>query len=373
MKKARIISTNILCSLGSSTDEVFARVVAGESGVNENPNFEALESLYVSQIDNEELDALFSEIYSQGDSCTRFEKMAILSLDEAAKRGDINLADDKLLIILSTTKGNIELLDKEGRYSERLLLSSSAKVISSFFGNQNRVVIISNACISGVVALIEAQRYLADGDFEKVAVVGCDTLTKFVIAGFGCFKALAPTICRPFDIDREGLNLGEAAATVVLDWMEAEQGDIYLEDGAITNDATHISAPSRTAEGLFAAINRCDTSGADFIMAHGTATPYNDPMEAVAINRAKLENIPTLSLKAIFGHTLGAAGVIETIIGCKMLQDGVLLPSIGFQNQGVQHPIRISTELKNIEMSSFLKTISGFGGCNAALVIRKEE
>lgn len=372
MKRARLIASNIVCPIGFSTHEVFERVVRGEGGVREITRFREFESLYAAEIPTELIETSFGAISHKGEAYSRFEKMAILSLGEAAQQGKIDLADPKLLIVLSTTKGNIELLDSANSHSERLLLSSSAEAITAFFGNPNSAVVISNACISGVAALIEAQRYLADGHFERVAVVGCDTLTKFVIAGFGCFKALAPTTCRPFDKEREGLNLGEAAATAILDWAVPDKSDIYLADGAITNDATHISAPSRSAEGLYAAIRRCDTAGIDFISAHGTATPYNDPMEAVALNRAGLQEVPTLSLKAVFGHTLGAAGVLETVMSCKMLSENVLLPSRGFSELGVEQPINISTELKRQKMGAFLKTISGFGGCNATLVVRKE-
>ncbi|MGL4957112.1 MAG: beta-ketoacyl synthase N-terminal-like domain-containing protein [Bacteroidales bacterium] len=372
MKHARIIASNIVCSLGFDTDEVFKRVVSGDTGVNALTAFDEFESVYAAQIKTESLEKEFASISPLKNEYTRFEKMAILSLSKAAQEVGIDLSDSKLLLILSTTKGNIDLLDKTNKYSEQLLLGSSAKVITSYFGNPNSAIVISNACISGVAALIEAQRYLADGEFKRIAIVGCDTLSKFVIAGFGCFHALAPNECRPFDQNREGLNLGEAAATIILDWAEADKNDIVLGKGAITNDSTHISAPSRTAEGLYAAIKRCNTTAEiDFILAHGTATPYNDPMEAIAISRANLQEVPTLSLKAIFGHTLGAAGVLETIIGGKMLTENILLPSRGFSILGVEQPIKISTEMKKQEMHEFLKTISGFGGCTASLLVKK--
>lgn len=381
MTQAKIISTNIISSLGFSTEEVFDAVCEGSSGLERRICYidgidgaDGVEEL-VSCVDDRSVDGLFANICHDVEHYTKFEKMTILSINDAARRAAVDLSSPRVLIILSTTKGNIELLSQNNTSHQRVMLWDSAERIARFFSTQTTPIIISNACISGVSAIILAARYIADKVYDSVVVVGCDVVSRFVVAGFSSFKALSPQRCAPFDRDRAGLNLGEAAATIVLQGCDDEKiadGALYIHSGAITNDATHISAPSRTGQGLYDAIVRCDTSNIDFVQVHGTATIYNDQMEATALSRANLDQVPALSLKWHFGHTLGAAGLVETIIGCQMLSEGLLLPSMGCENQDDKCPILLSKQKKPQPMSAFLKTISGFGGCNAALVVRKK-
>jgi 3-oxoacyl-[acyl-carrier-protein] synthase-1 len=174
------------------------------------------------------------------------------------------------------------------------------------------------------------------------------------------------------------LNLGEAAATIIykkLDPAEAP-GPIVLLDGSIRNDANHISGPSRTGEGSFRALQAilpsCAPGEVAFINAHGTATSYNDRMEAIAIERAGLGAVPANSLKGYFGHTLGAAGVLESIISTRALLDSTVLATCGFEKgeDGVC-PMLVSGENRQTEKLYCIKMLSGFGGCNAALLFKK--
>lgn len=183
---------------------------------------------------------------------------------------------------------------------------------------------------------------------------------------------------RPFDIHRTGLNLGEGAATIIYAKAEHQSelatDTIILTEGSITNDANHISGPSRTGEGLYLAIKsatRNHNGKIDFINAHGTATPYNDEMESIAITRAGLNTCPTNSLKGIFGHTLGAAGIIETIVSSACLKSNKLVKSIGYENCGVSNPLNIVKQSSNSKLQNCLKLVSGFGGCNAAILLEK--
>jgi len=185
--------------------------------------------------------------------------------------------------------------------------------------------------------------------------------------------------CKPFDNKRKGVNLGEAAATVVLTTTPEIGKAIPIEifGGALSNDANHISGPSRTGEELAAAVNAAlNNSGIkgesiDFISAHGTATAYNDEMEAKAFCHAGLNNIPLNSLKGYFGHTLGAAGIVEIIVSKHALLNNELIPTLGFHQLGVSQPINVISKLESKKMTTCLKTASGFGGCNAAIVLNK--
>jgi 3-oxoacyl-[acyl-carrier-protein] synthase I len=174
------------------------------------------------------------------------------------------------------------------------------------------------------------------------------------------------------------LSLGEGCGTVILtaDPQKAGEGKpvVYL-GGATSNDANHISGPSRDGEGLYLAISAAmkeaevTPGDLDFISAHGTATPYNDEMESLALSWAGLEQIPVNSFKGYIGHTLGAAGIIETILSIYSIRNNVLFKSIGYQNNGVSRPLNVIKGNLLQPVNKVLKTASGFGGCNGAIVI----
>jgi 3-oxoacyl-[acyl-carrier-protein] synthase-1 len=375
-----VVSDNIISALGFTTAENFRKVKQGISGLAfYSDYFDLPEPFVASMIDDDKLNDAFHHLPNRTKrKYTKLEKAVILSVSEALKHTEINPADDRVLFILSTTKGNVFLLDtlqQESYEPEQLFLWRSAELIAEYFGNKNTPVTISNACISGAYALISAQRALLSGRYTYAIIMGADMLSRFIISGFQSFKALSQRICKPFDATRDGLNIGEAAATIIVsDKKEADlhTGEVVLRTGAVRNDANHISGPSRTGEGAFLALrNVCSGIEPDdlaFINAHGTATPYNDEMEAFAITRASLQHIPVNCLKGYFGHTLGAAGVVESIISTRALKDRTILKTYGFETPGVSHPLQIVTQTRNTTRNSCINMLSGFGGCNAALL-----
>ncbi len=375
MAKVYIEASNIISSLGFTTQENLQNVLEGKTGLLPcSDSSITATTIPASQIKQDDIDSKFKAI---GDvsSYTKFEKLSILSINDCINQSEISLEKDKTLFILSTTKGNIELLDKtkQNPFSdERLLLSKTAKTIIGFFNKDIPTQVISNACISGVAAIILGQRLIKEGLYDNVIVNGTDVLSKFVVSGFQSFMSLSEQACRPFNADRNGLSLGEGSATVILT-NKAQQ--IEVSGGATSNDANHISGPSRTGEGLLIAIENTLNGYKDvsFISAHGTATPYNDDMESKAIFRANLNSVETNSLKGYFGHTLGAAGVIESIINIEALKINTLIKTIGCTNQGTAEKINISKETKEQKLTSLLKLASGFGGCNAAALFIKHE
>jgi 3-oxoacyl-[acyl-carrier-protein] synthase-1 len=220
-------------------------------------------------------------------------------------------------------------------------------------------------------------RLLQGGRYKHAVIAGADVISKFIVSGFESFQALSSAICRPFDKSRNGLNLGEGAGTIILSVDEKYKGKTRVTGGAISNDANHISGPSRTGEELAyaikTAVDEADLSAEsiDFVSAHGTATPYNDEMEATAISLAGLQSAPVYSLKPHYGHTLGAAGVIESIISIYAMRQNLVLPTPGFKEPGLSAQINVSDRLANKPLNHFVKTASGFGGCNAAVVFSK--
>ena len=311
---------------------------------------------------------------------TRFEKIAIKAAEEAIKNAQIDASNDRVLFILSTTKGNVELIEEEPGttyMAKQPYLWYSASQIAQYFGNENTPIVASNACISGCAAQITAFNMLQYSDqYDYVVVVGAEVLSKFIISGFQSFKALSPERCKPFDANRCGLNLGEAAAAIVYARTDEPEkladGTIIMEAGAINNDANHISGPSRTGEGLLRSIHKVtegfDTQRIAFINAHGTATLYNDDMESVAINRAGLQDIPVNSLKGYYGHTLGAAGIMEVILSSIALQKKMVIKSLGTEQPGTVQALNVCMENSATQGDAFLKLISGFGGSNAAVL-----
>jgi len=170
--------------------------------------------------------------------------------------------------------------------------------------------------------------------------------------------------------------LGEASAAVCITADATNATMRIIGDGAI-NDANHISGPSRTGEGLYRSVERAllesaiDRNELDYINAHGTATSYNDEMEAVAFNRLGIAHVPLNSLKGYYGHTLGASGLLETVIGIQSVLENKLFPSLGFDEMGLSQPLNIIGKNEQKEINYWLKTASGFGGCNTAVVFQK--
>ena len=376
-----LLGDNILSALGFTTDENIGKIKQGISGLTffEGAHVGLPEPFVASAVDDEALDVVFAGLSRRTkERYTKLEKAAIVSVADAVERAGINPADDRVLFIFSSTKGNVHLLDASlrGAYeSERVYLWRSAELIAGYFGNRNRPLTASNACISGACALQAARRALLAGRYEYAVVVGVDMLSRFILAGFQSFKALSPERCKPFDAERNGLNIGEAAATLILATKPEERlqrGDVALTASAVRNDANHISGPSRTGEGAYLALQSVlsgiDTAELAFINAHGTATPYNDEMESVAITRAALQQVPVSGLKGYFGHTLGSAGILESIVATRMLREGLVLKTAGFKTLGVSQPIHVTSATQPVASGRCINMLSGFGGCNAVLL-----
>lgn len=378
MRQVFIISDNILSPLGNTTAENFFKLKNNISAVEQHNNTGIADEPFYASL----FDAGMHFIEEENkNNYTKFEQLLIASIQNALQNSDINPADKKTLLIISTTKGNIGLLETE-QYNEtlqkRIALHTSAKCVADHFHFINQPLIISNACISGLLGILTGMRLIKNNHYENVIVAGADVISKFILSGFQSFQALSKNICKPFDKNRDGINLGEGAATIVLSSNKQNDKDIKIVSGSVSNDANHISGPSRTGDELYQSISiamndaKLNLTDIDFISAHGTATIYNDEMEAKAISSATLESVPVNSLKGFYGHTLGAAGLIESIISIHSLKQNIVLPAKGFEEIGVSKPINICKEIIHKPLQNCLKTASGFGGCNAAVIFSKQ-
>lgn len=353
----RIIADNIISPLGETTEQNLAAVRRGDSALREHRLPGMPESFVGSLIE----------------PALGFEEGLIrtisASLESAYAKGvKIDPSSEETIFILSSTKGNV---------AEMETIGSSAEKVAKHFSNPNRPIVVSNACISGLSAQIVAMRLLRAGYYRHAIVAGMDVQGKFIVSGFQSFKALSPDPCRPFDGDRCGLNLGEAAASIIFERRSEESdtstSDWEIAEGCVRNDAVHISNPSRSGEGCLRAIQQVlqPDKTLTCISAHGTATLYNDEMEACAIDRTGLGQVPTFSLKGYYGHTMGAAGILESIITLHAVEEGWIPATRGYVEAGTSHEIRVTASEEKSEGYEVMKLLSGFGGCNAAAVYRK--
>ena len=373
------IGDSIISPLAMTSHGNFEAVLRGESRLQYYEHaFGLPEPCFISLFEEERLNNAFSALVDFSiEGYTKMEKAAIVAANQAIEEANIAADSDNVIFILSTTKGNVDLLEHNPYEPERPYLWRSAQIIAEFFGNPNTPVVVSNACISGCAAQIAAANQLRFGGYKYAVVIGAETLSKFVISGFQSFKALSMERCMPFDANRKGLNLGEAAAAIVYtlgdDNTTLPDNTLVLRAGAINNDANHISGPSRTGEGLLRTVNKVlqgfDSAQVAFINAHGTATPYNDDMESVAIARANLQDTPVNSLKGYFGHTLGAAGVLETIMAHQAIKNHTVIGTFGTDTLGTASKVNVALQNQPAHGNAFLKLISGFGGSNAALLL----
>lgn len=377
MSDVFISSDNIITSLGFTTRENAFNMLSGKTGIKLTEDDHISPSpFYTSLVDTNRLINSFSEIYDP-ENFTRFEQMAILSVKDALAGTDIDTSHPGTLFILSTAKGNIDLLEKRERRtsgSHKLYLWNTAKLIGDVFKFSNEPVVISNACISGAQAIVTGARLIRAGYFDNVVINGTDIITEFVVSGFNSFKSLSNGPCRPFDRTRDGLSLGEGSGTIILTGKAGRSKSnktILAGDGLSSNDANHISGPSRTGDGLFLIINRLlkkTSAPIDFISAHGTGTLYNDEMESVALTRTGLQAVPVNSFKGYWGHTLGAAGILESIMCVYSMRENILFKTEGYYNSGLKNPLNIIDKVIEKEVNNCLKIASGFGGCNTALL-----
>ncbi|MCG9912250.1 MAG: beta-ketoacyl synthase [Flavobacteriales bacterium] len=355
---------NVFTPLGKNTGEVFENMQRGESSCMQGTDPELFPEPFCA--------SRFMDYSIQHDGFSRLEDFILRCLSPILSKE--TAVSDRTVLIFSSTKGNIDLLNPDA--SQPINLWETARKISAYFENPNRPLTVSNACVSGIMAQNLGADLIRCGRYDHAVVFGADILTAFVMSGFGCFKAMSPEPCKPYDAARIGINLGEGAGAVILSSAPGNE-NIRITGGGSGNDANHISGPSRTGEGLSIAIKEalheaeCSAETIDFISAHGTATSYNDEMESLAFTDCGLSSAPLHSLKGYLGHTLGAAGLIETAILLESMKRGILLPSAGYTEHGVTGAITVQREVRQKPIRKALKTGSGFGGCNAATVFEK--
>ena len=356
MTKVYCIGSGVVTPVGNTPSAVYSAVLEGRSALCMQEGWP-----------EPWLGSLLERSGFEGPSF--FSNIALKAARQAIADAGINMPSQRTGLVISTIKGNVEQLSNAD-----VSLAADARSLADSLGITSAPIVVSNACISGLAALVQGMRMIRSGNYDDVIVVGAEVQSRFIVSGFQSLKALSQRPCKPFDADRDGLNLGEAAAAMVLSNRPGKDS-WELVDGAVRNDANHISGPSRTGEGSYNALRyvlkSADKNELAFVNVHGTATRYNDEMESIAIDRAGLLDVPVNALKGIFGHTMGAAGILESIVSMLALDNGVVLPTRGYENCGVSCPVNVSASARPASGNSFIKLLSGFGGVNGALLFRK--
>ncbi|MCA4776157.1 beta-ketoacyl synthase N-terminal-like domain-containing protein [Empedobacter stercoris] len=369
MEKIYINRANILTPFGNTIETNWNQLLEGNSAVTKVESFGHLKHFYAGKI-NEEIFYNLKDQIIDNKKYTRLELIGIIALQSIVEQAEIS---SRTGFVLSTTKGNINHLSHSINEAS---IPNFAKKIADYFEFKSEPIIVSNACVSGVLAVNVAKRFIEMDTFDNVYVLALDELTDFVLTGFNSFQAMDFELCKPFDQARKGVNLGEAAACIYLS-KNKEKNSFQILGEASINDANHISGPSRTGEGLVLSIESAmkeanvSSNEIDYISAHGTATLYNDEMESIAFNRLQMSKTPTNSLKAFYGHTLGASGLLELVISMKQAEENILLKSNNFKEVGTSVSQHILKENLQKEINVILKTSSGFGGSNAVIILKK--
>jgi len=370
MNDVYILDTNVITPLGKGVENVYEAIRAGRTSIAEYRFPKSpLPPYFVSKFSEDETDN-FRQL-NEGSLLENAIVEAAGPIMSKIDHSDLK----KTILIVATTKGNIDQINSNSSQS----LISLAKNITGLLQIPNKPLVVSNACASGVSALLVAQNLLQSDKYQYALVCGGDLLTEFVLSGFHAFQAVSKGPCKPYDKNRSGMTPGEGIGTFLISRSPVKMnGKSYSFQGSQANDANHISGPSRTGRGLQKAIREAmrhtgvSNEEISALNCHGTGTIYNDEMEAIALNKTGLADTPINSYKGAFGHCFGAAGLIESAICLEQMKRNEVLPSMGFSEVGTSMELTIpvnSLPLSNLDCS--LKTSSGFGGNNSAVIFKK--
>ncbi len=268
-------------------------------------------------------------------------------------------------------------LPDDFRYRTTHNTFSVADFVRHVFRLEGPAVVISTACSSSAKVFAAAARMIAAGLIDAAIVGGVDSLCLTTLYGFNSLELLSPEPCRPFDSERKGLCIGEAAAFALLerpaDSLNAD--DVLLLGAGESSDAHHMSSPHPEGLGarmaMTAALHAAglQASDIDYINLHGTATPSNDAAEGKAVTAVFGDRVPCSSTKGASGHTLGAAGGLEAVISALALQHGFLPGGVNTRQVDPGIPIQYLTSNRDSAPRRVLSNSFGFGGTNCSLVL----
>lgn len=395
-KRVAITGMGIISSIGNSVEENLNALLQSKHGISRISNIKTRhkDEIMVGEIalTNDQLIGQLN--LSESNNYSRTALIGVLAAKQAVKNANISDVNDcRTGLISATSVGGMDMTEKyyyeyleddtNRKYIEGHNGGDATQKIAEQLGITEFVTTISTACSSSANAIMLGARMIKAGKLDRVVVGGSDCLSKFTINGFKTLMILSDTYCKPFDKDRTGLNLGEAAAFLVLesDEIVAEQNKkvlAYVSGYGNANDAFHQTASSENGEGATLAmqkafkVSKLQPEEIDYINAHGTATPNNDLSESIAIQRVFGKKTPDLSsTKAFTGHTLAAAAAIEAVYSVLAIQHNTIFPNLNYASPIEKTGIVPVTAVKEKSINHVLSNSFGFGGNCSTLIFSK--
>ena len=396
-QKIAITGMGIISSIGNNVEENFISLTTGKHGISDIQLFETRHAGNIKtgeiKLSNEELVQKLQ--LSEDNNVTRTALLGMVAAKEAVESAGISdINEYKTGLISSTSVGGMDITEKyfytyedfpeKQKYIDSHDAGNSSLAIADFLGLKGMVSTISTACSSAANTIMMGAKLIKNGVLDRVIVGGTDSLSKFTLNGFNTLMILTDSYNTPFDNDRKGLNLGEAAAFIVLESDEVVKKEnkkvlAYLSGYGNANDAHHQTASSENGQGAFLAMEKAlkisglQKENIDYINVHGTATPNNDLSEGIAMIRIFGENkVPEFSsTKAFTGHTLAAAAGIEAVYSILAMQNNVIFPNLNFKTKMEEFDLTPVTELKEKNINHVLSNSFGFGGNCSTLIFSK--
>jgi 3-oxoacyl-[acyl-carrier-protein] synthase II len=398
---SRVVVTGIglVTAVGATREATWSALYRGERGIRPITLFDttgqrAALGGFIASVSLADAPPARGRVPERGSAWSRSSVLALHAAREAMDQAGAFPKSSRVgLVIGGTTGGMFETeeclaaLHGDAEAADALggmlshPLTSTGDCLDELLGPFTRVRTLSSACSSGANAMIVAAAWLRSGEVDAVVAGGSDGLCRLTLSGFNALAAIDPEPCRPFDRRRHGLNLGEGAGFLVLE-RDNERGARVIAElagWALGSEAHHITnpEPTGTAAGrvIAAAIARAglEPRHIDYVNAHGTATPLNDPMEAAALARAlgdEIKRIPVSSSKGQIGHTLGAAGAIEAAIAALAIERQAIVPTVGLEEPDDACPlVHVLGEGRPAALRAVVSSSFGFGGMDSALVL----
>lgn len=368
MQDVYVVRHSIATGLGNSVEDTWRRLLKGHSALD------AIRWLHVDRLPTRTACSIPDLLPAAGENRVCALTRRVLDRITPVPAGTC--------IVWAGIKGNAEYIEADQNMRMPWLPEHYRQWVAERLGIGSHGFEINAACASSTVGMAIGAQMVAQGEHGSVLICAADVVTRFVFTGFSVLKALTPTRCRPFDKARDGMCIGDGAAAILLaDAATARKHNLnklaHLSGWGISNDANHITRPSRDGAGLVTAIETAlrmaglppdDTQA---FCAHGTGTLFNDSMELAAIEAVFSDRrFPVFSIKGAVGHTLGAAGVIDAAICVHALAHKLVPPTVGLETPESGATGRVSNQPQAFDGRNILTSNSGFGGVNAALVLQ---
>jgi 3-oxoacyl-[acyl-carrier-protein] synthase-1 len=393
-KGVAITGMGIISAIGNTVEENYSALIHGKTGITPIENLDTVHKVNVGEIKqtNEQLANALG--LPADNNYSRTAMLGVIAAKQAVQNAGItNINEYTTGLISATSVGGMDMTerffydyfesDANHRYIQAHDAGDMSQKMAEELGLKGMVTTISTACSSAANAIMLGARLIKSGKLDRVIVGGTDALSKFTINGFKTLMIFSDTYNTPFDNNRKGLNLGEAAAYLVLESeavVKAQNKKVlaYVSGYGNANDAYHQTASSENGDGAYLAMQKAfkvsglEPTDIDYVNAHGTATPNNDLSEGRALIRAFGTDVPDFSsTKPFTGHTLAAAAAIEAVYSILALQNNIVYPNLNFKTPMEEFNIIPQTVLKEKEINHVLSNSFGFGGNCSTLLFSK--